>query len=599
MDIGTAGLPIDLASTRDYGHIFSTLAAAGIDTFFPTSVYQEFPVKKGLGYEADFVPPPYGSASSDIYDLAREHGIKIAFSADLLFPLGQRIDPDDNPLKAIIDAGGGDVIHSIANYDEAAMRGIDPSWSQQVYDYVKSLPADIPVMQLHASVGDGDPAAYLDAVRAHAAFADSVGFNIYPIGDAVSGARTPYTPDRLLAPAEALGDYVDWLQAEFPDKRHTMVMQGFELADIYGDAAAAWFDEHMAGASRAPTMMELREMLIAVQEVDSVFWWGPSLIDHAANPIWQDILTVADMARSGNLNTALGALTDSDADRNVLAEDAEAGAYTGVTLFAPDPDALDSVTYTVDDERFEVTDGARLTVAEGAKLDFETEASITLEATARSTDGTVSRMELTLEVTDVIDRLIGTDAADRLTGGEGVDVIEGHAGDDAIVGREGADTIDGGAGSDWVYGGEGADVIDGGTGADILIGDSGDDTIRGGGGDDIIVGGTGDDLLEGNDGFDQIFAEGGADTLIGGRGGDMLMAGYGADTFEFRVGDGADHVFDFDVSQDSLRFTGGLTRADLDIGSYASATMIGYEGGLILLHDIHAGMVDDLDFVFG
>ncbi|MBO6929976.1 MAG: cadherin repeat domain-containing protein, partial [Roseibium sp.] len=50
----------------------------------------------------------------------------------------------------------------------------------------------------------------------------------------------------------------------------------------------------------------------------------------------------------------VSAVTDTDGSANTIAENAGEGASTGVTVSATDSDITDSVTYTVDDARFEV-----------------------------------------------------------------------------------------------------------------------------------------------------------------------------------------------------------------------------------------------------
>nr|WP_322867281.1 calcium-binding protein [Aquicoccus sp. G2-2]MEA1114610.1 calcium-binding protein [Aquicoccus sp. G2-2] len=588
---------MDLASTGDYQKIFSTLADAGIDTYFPTSIYQEYPVVHGLGHEADLFPPPYGTATSEIYDLAREYGIKIAFSADLMFPLGEDVDAQNNPLKSIIDAGGADIIHSVVNYDEPAVNGIDPVESQKVYEYVKDLGLDIPVTQIHASVGESDTAAYLDSVRAHAEWADVVGFDVYCIGETVSGARTPDRPDELVRPAEALAEYADWLQAEFPDKQHVMALQGFELSDLYPDYVVELTS--LDALSRQPTFMELREMLVAVQDVDMVYWWGASLQASENATIWQDILALSDQYSAGQLNTEMGLLVDTDTTADGLDEDAVAGDFVGVNLFAEEVDAQDSVTYSVDDSRFELDAQNNLRVAENAKFDFETESKITIEATAESTDGTMRTIDITLDVADKTDIIEGTQISDALIGAENSDAINAGDGDDAIVSLGGNDTINGGGGSDFAYAGDGDDVMRGGAGVDVLIGEAGNDTIEGGDGVDFVFGGSGNDRLEGNAGDDQMIAESGNNTFIGGRGSDQLFASSGADSFEFAAGDGTDYVFDFDVLNDKIVFTGDLVRDDLQIKSYNNTvSTVSYDGGTVFLIDVGASTMNDLVFDF-
>ncbi len=97
----------------------------------------------------------------------------------------------------------------------------------------------------------------------------------------------------------------------------------------------------------------------------------------------------------------VSAVTDSDAGADTLAEDASVGTTVGVVASASDADATDSVSYSVDDNRFTVDPDGTVRVASGASFDHETEASIDITVTATSTDGSTSQQTFTLAVTDV------------------------------------------------------------------------------------------------------------------------------------------------------------------------------------------------------
>ena len=71
---------------------------------------------------------------------------------------------------------------------------------------------------------------------------------------------------------------------------------------------------------------------------------------------------------------------------DLIAENAAAGTAVGLTAAATDPDAGDTVTYSVDDARFAIDANGIITLAAAGALDFETEPSITLNVTATSSD---------------------------------------------------------------------------------------------------------------------------------------------------------------------------------------------------------------------
>jgi len=94
-------------------------------------------------------------------------------------------------------------------------------------------------------------------------------------------------------------------------------------------------------------------------------------------------------------------LSDVDVSANTIDESAVAGQQVGVTAFAQDADATDSVTYSVSDSRFTVDDDGVVRVADGALFDAETATAIDFVVTATSTDGSTSRETFTINVADI------------------------------------------------------------------------------------------------------------------------------------------------------------------------------------------------------
>jgi hypothetical protein len=98
-----------------------------------------------------------------------------------------------------------------------------------------------------------------------------------------------------------------------------------------------------------------------------------------------------------------------------VAENA-AGAMIG-TLSVADPDAGDSPTFAVDDDRFEVVAG-QLRLKPGIALDHEAEASVEVTVTATDSAGLESTQSFTLQVTEVNE----APGEIQLQGRSGVDV---------------------------------------------------------------------------------------------------------------------------------------------------------------------------------
>lgn len=131
---------------------------------------------------------------------------------------------------------------------------------------------------------------------------------------------------------------------------------------------------------------------------------------------------------------------------------------------------------------------------------------------------------------------LGTPDGDRMLGkSTKLDHLKGLGGNDTLIARGGAD---------WLSGGNGNDLLTGNEAGNQILGGSGSDTASGGGGRDLIDGGKGDDRLNGGLGND---------TLRGGTGDDTLAGGAGADTFQFRLGDGVDHITGFRSGVDEVQ----------------------------------------------
>jgi hypothetical protein len=96
-----------------------------------------------------------------------------------------------------------------------------------------------------------------------------------------------------------------------------------------------------------------------------------------------------------NVNEAPG--TPSLSNQSV-AENA-AGAVIG-TVASTDPDAGDTVNYTVNDNRFEIV-GGQLKLKSGISLNYETEPSVTLKVTAADAGGLSSSKDFAIGVTNV------------------------------------------------------------------------------------------------------------------------------------------------------------------------------------------------------
>jgi len=137
------------------------------------------------------------------------------------------------------------------------------------------------------------------------------------------------------------------------------------------------------------------------------------------------------------------------------------------TLGANDPDAGDTITFTLDGDaggRFQIV-GNELKVLNGAALDFEqaTNHNITIRATDLL--GETVAVDFTIAVNDVNpENATGTAAGEHIMGGLLADTLTGAGGSDTLAGAGGNDTFNL-ANGDFVTG----EAIDGGDGIDTIV----------------------------------------------------------------------------------------------------------------------------------
>jgi hypothetical protein len=132
---------------------------------------------------------------------------------------------------------------------------------------------------------------------------------------------------------------------------------------------------------------------------------------------------------------SISSIADSDAAADGLSESASGGAVVGITAFASDADATDTVTYCLTDSaggRFGIDPVTGVvTVADPSLLDYEAAASYTISVQAVSTDGSTSTRSFTIELSDdtsefAVSPVSDTDAAP--------DAVSESAADGDVVG---------------------------------------------------------------------------------------------------------------------------------------------------------------------
>lgn len=120
---------------------------------------------------------------------------------------------------------------------------------------------------------------------------------------------------------------------------------------------------------------------------------------------------------------------DSDSATNRIAELAAAGTAIGITASATDPDAADTVGYSLDDARFAIGADGVITRSGSGVLDFESTPSISLTVTATSSDRSVASHVFSVDLSDSPEPVAFEDPAD-------IDGSVNRIAEDAAAGTE-------------------------------------------------------------------------------------------------------------------------------------------------------------------
>lgn len=310
-----AGVPKHWGETRDYDAWFASLKAAGVTAFLPFSEYQEIPEALSLGYEADFLPPC--TYDSPAFQALRTHDMKLIAAAQLLYPPGNFPPLESDPLLALSQCAGEGMIAAVLSIDEpfySAQEGVDPYRDvRELYERVKQVMPDLPVMMVHAPIvtemtdANGQPRPvtqdevdyYLNEVEHLSEYADTVGFDFYPIPEEITRLTAPYQGITAVDYETAFPSYLQWLHDMTPGRSYMMVLQGFsyeqqlspELAQQARDAGYT---------TLPPTEGELRNMACAVWRGGGsvIAWWGQTFLQEKDEAFWNVILKVSQQITS-------------------------------------------------------------------------------------------------------------------------------------------------------------------------------------------------------------------------------------------------------------------------------------------------------------
>jgi hypothetical protein len=293
-----AGVPKSLAETGEFDKIFHTLHEAGVTVFLPHFQYQEAPVVKSLELDAYFMPPCQ-PLSAPLKSMMQAK-VKMLVPGEIYYPQVPTPLPSEDPLQALLDCLGDDGIYGVYSYDEPGYNGVSLESVKRLYERVKSIDPNLPVLMIHRPMLTDDETmqtqeqreAYLNNVKEYSQYADIVGFDVYPIPQHIAKVATPYSSDETKDYRLQLADYLKWLQVELPTKHHALVLQGFSYTHLYEESFLKEnVPSQVLDTVRPPTREELSEMVKVAEAYNAqVIWWGQSLLKEADMALWNDIL---------------------------------------------------------------------------------------------------------------------------------------------------------------------------------------------------------------------------------------------------------------------------------------------------------------------
>ncbi len=292
-----------------------------------------------------------------------------------------------------------------------------------------------------------------------------------------------------------------------------------------------------------------------------------------------------------------------DIDTYEVVLDSQPTDEVTVTITPDDQSTTDVMTLTFDETNWNVAQTVTVTAVDDTLIEGDHTSTISHTVTGAIEYDGLTIDDITANITDNSNPLLGTSGNDTLIGGQGNDEIDGLGGDDLIEGRTGDDRLFGNGGSDTVNGQAGDDEIFGGNGIDSLLGGSGNDTVFGDNNADTLIGNEGQDSLLGGNGGDRLAGGFDNDTLDGGAGVDVLIGNDGADSFVLRPGDRNDTINDYDDGTDNFLLDGAsvanltFTQSGVDtVIRYTDPTTLDTEK-LATLSNINFTVLDETDFL--
>lgn len=175
---------------------------------------------------------------------------------------------------------------------------------RRLYERVKAVAPAIPVMMVHAPIPayveeagtvrpitQAEVDAELEEIEAFSQYADTIGFDIYPVASEPVLLTTPYQGGAVAEYRTLLPDYLRWLRSISEDRPYFLVLQGFSYH-------RQWAPGQSPVETRFPTVDELQTMACQTLEggASSLGWWGPSFLLVEDALFWDDLLETSSRA---------------------------------------------------------------------------------------------------------------------------------------------------------------------------------------------------------------------------------------------------------------------------------------------------------------
>ncbi|MBP7242359.1 hypothetical protein [Amaricoccus sp.] len=231
-----------------------------------------------------------------------------------------------------------------------------------------------------------------------------------PQGAQITAAYIQFTVDESNSSASSL-----LIRGEDSNDAATFSNAKFNISSRpLTDASVDWSPEAWTPAGASGAAQRTADISAVVQEIVNRSGWtasnamafvisgtGTRTADSFEDsPGTAPLLHIEYTLPGGGSPVAFDAQPDADPDSNQIAELAIAGAPTGITASAHDPDG-DTVTYSINDSRFTIDANTGVITRSGnGTLDFETQTTVTLTVTAHSSDSTTATRQFTLNILD-------------------------------------------------------------------------------------------------------------------------------------------------------------------------------------------------------